>query len=69
MRPINKIVLSYLKPRLKAIDSYQSTPFSVQQRVFRELVAHGRDSLFGKEHTMGNVSDYESFRRMIPVRD
>lgn len=69
MRPINKIVISYLKPRLKAIDSYQSTPFSVQQRVFRELVAHGRDSLFGKEHTMGNVSDYESFRRMIPVRD
>ena len=69
MKPINKIVLSYLKPRLKAIDSYHSTPFSVQDSVLKELVSHGRDSLFGKEHTMENISDYESFRRMIPVRD
>ena len=41
----------------------------MQQRIFEQLLHSGRNTLFGKDHWMTSVRNYEEFRQQIPIRD
>src|ERR1051326_386653 len=40
-----------------------------QENILRQLIKTGRNTDYGKEHTLANVNSYEEFRQAIPIRD
>jgi hypothetical protein len=40
-----------------------------QQAILNQLVKVGKDTQFGKDHGFDKVTDYESFKQAIPIRD
>ncbi len=41
----------------------------MQNRIFQQLLHSANDTVFGKDHWMKSVKNYEAFREQIPVRD
>ncbi|MFT3827642.1 MAG: GH3 auxin-responsive promoter family protein [Chitinophagaceae bacterium] len=46
-----------------------TTAVQDQEAILKELLKVGRNTDFGKEHYLGNVSVYEEFLQAVPVRD
>ena len=46
-----------------------NNPLDAQTRVFKELIQKGLKTKFGKDHGFQKVTDTESFRASVPVRD
>ncbi len=44
-------------------------PVATQQAVLRKLIAGGKDTAFGKEHSLENVKDHASLVKAVPLRD
>ncbi|MES2646044.1 MAG: GH3 auxin-responsive promoter family protein [Bacteroidota bacterium] len=40
-----------------------------QEKILKELLSKGQKTEFGKEHKLGEVKDYEGFKKAVPVRD
>jgi len=40
-----------------------------QEKVLQELLAVGRTTLFGRDHQLNKVGNYEAFRQAVPLRD
>jgi hypothetical protein len=40
-----------------------------QQSILNQLVKTGKKTLFGKDHGFDQVTDYESFKQSVPIRD
>lgn len=69
MATLEKIVLAYLKPYLKALDYSASHPAEIQHRVFDGLIRAGSVTAFGKEHCFQKIHGYQDFRNKVPVMD
>ena len=46
-----------------------NNPLDAQTKVFKELIQKGLKTKFGKDHGFQKVTDTESFRASVPVRD
>jgi len=46
-----------------------NNPLDAQTKVFKELIQKGLKTKFGKDHGFQKVTDTESFRAIVPVRD
>ncbi len=46
----------------------QNAP-ELQDKVFRDLIAKGRKTQFGRDHGFDAITSYESFKEQVPVRD
>ena len=61
------------KPLAKWVVERQQTwmyqPAETQQRWLRQLVAGGRNTVFGRDHHFRDVQTVEEFRQAVPVRD
>ncbi|MEI6594107.1 MAG: GH3 auxin-responsive promoter family protein [Bacteroidota bacterium] len=40
-----------------------------QEKIFHELIAKAKQTIFGKEHHFENINSYEDFKKLVPVRD
>ena len=40
-----------------------------QAKIMEQLVDQARNTAFGKDHNFGTITDYEAFKRNVPVRD
>ncbi len=40
-----------------------------QQVILNQLVKTGKSTIFGKDHGFNSISDYESFKKAVPIRD
>lgn len=45
------------------------TALEDQQAIFNSLIKKGKNTVFGKDHYLQNVSDYQDFTKAVPVRD
>jgi hypothetical protein len=66
--------LSVLSKPLAAYSARQTRFWSrnavlMQQRIFKQLLHSGKDTVFGKDHWITSVKSYEAFREQIPIRD
>jgi hypothetical protein len=61
-----RILARYSKARFRSWDGQSE---KLQEQVFRELLARGRETAFGREHGFASVASYEDFRERVPVRD
>jgi len=44
-------------------------PIQFQNKVFNQLIATGRETVFGKDHGFESIKTYADFKKQVPVRD
>ena len=66
---VDSIVNSFMKRRLEDIDRTASNPNETQQEVLRELLQSAKDTVYGKEHKFGEITNYRQFQEQVPVID
>jgi hypothetical protein len=44
-------------------------PVQAQENVLQALLAGGRQTLFGKDHSFGSIRNHADFRKHVPIRD
>ncbi|HRR49816.1 MAG TPA: hypothetical protein P5293_07695, partial [Bacteroidales bacterium] len=50
------------KIRLSQLDKTRINPWKSQTECFKNLIASGRDTLFGKEHDFEKINNVEEFQ-------
>ncbi|MFY8165952.1 MAG: GH3 family domain-containing protein, partial [Sediminibacterium sp.] len=53
----------------KQVQKASMTAVQDQQRILNQLVKSGSATLFGKDHGLQKVKDYEGFKQAVPIRD
>jgi hypothetical protein len=53
----------------KKIDKWASNPLETQEKVFKELMDKGKNTVFGKDHGFSEITSYEQFQKKVPIRD
>lgn len=59
----------WAKRRVKAIEKESMSAWELQQKTFKELVAKGRQTAFGKAHGFEEIRSIADFQQKIPVRN
>lgn len=53
----------------REIHKWASNPIESQQRVFKDLIAQGEATVFGKDHNFNIINNHQDFTVQVPVRD
>jgi hypothetical protein len=53
----------------RQIKKEQLTAVADQQSILNQLVKQGKGTQFGKEHHFDQITDYQSFKNAVPIRD
>ncbi|MFD0863160.1 GH3 auxin-responsive promoter family protein [Sungkyunkwania multivorans] len=53
----------------KKVAKWANHPIETQEKIFKELIAGAKDTIFGVDHDFKNIQTYEDFAQRIPVRD
>ncbi len=53
----------------KKTDKWVGQPVHTQQRVFNQLVAQAKDTVFGKDHQFNLIRSHQDFVERVPIRD
>ncbi len=48
---------------------WMRNPVAAQEKVFQQLISHGRNTRFGKDHHFSVITSHQDFARQVPVRD
>lgn len=51
------------------IRKWRSRPIETQEKVFKNNLAVGKKTAFGRDHGLDNVQSYEDFKKAVPIRD
>jgi hypothetical protein len=65
--PFNSIFGWLMKKRIHQIDLFRKYPIEVQKECFEYLLAEGKTTQFGKEHSFSNIENYEDFKKTVPL--
>lgn len=66
---VNYWVKQYLKTCMPAIQAHYSDPEKLQMRVFKELIASGVFTRFGRDNGFDRIRSYEQYRRYVPIQN
>ena len=61
-----KVYAKYVVWKTKKWAAY---PNKTQDKVFKKLLAKGKKTRFGKEHSFGKIINHKDFSKQVPVRD
>ena len=53
----------------KRLQRSMQTALADQDNILKDLLKKGSGSLFGKEHRLSEVNDYQSYTQAVPIRD
>jgi hypothetical protein len=53
----------------KKINNWSSNPIATQEKVLLHLINEGKKTAFGKDHHFNAISNYEEFKKHVPIRD
>ena len=51
------------------IEKNKTAAIADQLAILQKLIKTGKETVFGKEHKLNEVADYEQFKKAVPVRD
>ncbi len=51
------------------IKRWSADAVGAQEKVFKQLISTGRQTVFGKDHDFGSIETYEDFKKRVPIRD
>ena len=61
--------LLYAKFVCNKIAKWSNNPIVSQEKVFTTLIKQGGNTEFGKDHNFNGITDYETFKKNVPVKD
>jgi GH3 auxin-responsive promoter len=50
-------------------NAWANSPVETQNKVFRYLVNHAKNTIFGHDHDFKNIRTYQDFKERVPIRD
>ncbi|MDD4820205.1 MAG: GH3 auxin-responsive promoter family protein [Flavobacteriales bacterium] len=65
---LNSIISSYLRTQYSRIEHIRCFAVKDQEDIFQNLIACGKDTVFGIEHHFSNIKNYEDFIKQTPLR-
>ena len=66
---INSIASWLMKKRMHQIDLFMKYPTDVQDEWLLRLIKSGAETEFGKKHGFNSITNYEQFKKAIPLQD
>ena len=63
------LAVSFANNIYKKIQKDAASALQTQEQILKELIETGRKTVFGKEHHLAEVNNYQEFSKAIPVRD
>jgi hypothetical protein len=63
------LVKKSLNSRIKRIEEFKKNPILCQEKVFSQLLENGKKTVFGAQHQFPKIRDYQSFRKLTPIRN
>lgn len=67
MQFLNSILTWVMKKRIHQIELFMKYPNEVQDEVLKKLISYARDTEFGQKYSFDDVTNYDDFRRRVPV--
>jgi len=66
-----KVVLSKLYAKLvnKQLNNIRKNAVELQQKTFLQLIYQAKNTAFGRAHHFEQISNYDAFKKQVPVRD
>ncbi|MEN8879827.1 MAG: GH3 auxin-responsive promoter family protein, partial [Polaribacter sp.] len=61
--------IPFAKIATKQVLKWAKTPHKTQERVFQNLIAKGKNTVFGKDHDFKNINSYDDFKKHVKVTD
>ncbi len=61
-----KIYATYVS---KKVYAWAERPIETQQKVFEDLIAEAKDTVFGKDHHFDTIKNYSDYKERVPVYD
>ena len=61
--------IPFAKFATKQVWKWANKPFKTQDKVFKNLIAKGQQTAFGKDHDFKNISSYADFKKRVKVTD
>ncbi len=64
---INSSISLYLKHRFKVIRQFMDNPYETQERIFRDLIARGSLTEWGKSFNYSGIQNFSDFQKNVPI--
>lgn len=61
------IIKPYALWMARKIKKWSQNPITMQEKIFRELILVGKQTLFGKEHHFESIESYNDFKSKVPL--
>ena len=66
---LTKIANKILMSPMKNVNRYITRGEQIQYEIFKNLIAHGQKTAFGKQFNFGKVVTQDDFRKTVPISD
>lgn len=63
----NSVVNWFIKQRIDQIQNFMDHPIETQKGILSSLLYHAEETEYGKIHGFSSVSNYEDFKRNVPI--
>ncbi len=67
--PFNTLFSWWIGRRMDRINDYRENALENQERTLSFLLLEGAQTVFGKKHALGNISNYKEFKKQVPLND
>jgi len=61
--------IPFAKIATKKVNKWANNPHKTQEKVFKNLIAKGSKTAFGKDHNFSTISNYDDFKKQVKVSD
>lgn len=61
--------IPFAKLEARKVKKWSQNPIAAQKKVLNELLAGGKNTLFGKNHNFSTITSYKEFKNQVPVTD
>lgn len=69
MSIFNSIAYAVMKSRHTEVERTINNPIEVQNDVFHQLIAAGKDTEWGKKYDYGNIKSWEDYNQKVPINE
>ena len=51
------------------ISKWKKNPFAAQNKTFKQILGHAKNTAFGRDHGFTEIQSYEDFKKRVPIAD
>lgn len=69
MKILNSIACSVMRARYSEVEKMINNPIEIQNNVFRQLIASGKHTEWGKKYDYENIKSWDDYNQKVPIND